>query len=242
MARGKKSKKKLLKEPDEFISTTTRILQFIGQHRRWVMIFICGVVSVSLICLFIRGHIKKMESEAKEVYSQAYQQFRDALDGFLLEEGSKERFESALKGFDRIIAEFPKTSSAIMAKLYRGHCLYQLGRYDEAIKAYEEFLSIRPKEMSITPYVMQSLALAYRAKGDFRESNRWFQKILEKEGGGAMRRSILLEIGRNHELLKETDQAIKVYEELLKEYPDDRSLNPVKDRISQLKGKASSSH
>jgi tetratricopeptide (TPR) repeat protein len=239
MARVRISRKRLLKEPDEFISTTGRIMDFVKTHQKWVFTAV-GVLAVLVaFAVLWRGHLKRQDAEASDLYYQASQQFRKAEDGLLAESETKEGFESALKRFESVRADFKGTRYALISLLYQGHCLYQLNRYDEAIEAYQKFLSKGSREKPLLPFVIQSIAYAYRAKGEYGESNRYFNSILDTEEGQGLRRSILIEIGRNHEMLSENAKALQIYKEVIKENPDDLSLTLIKEKVLQLEGKGS---
>ncbi len=240
MVRVRKSRKKLLKEPDEFISTTGRILNFVRSHQKWVAVGISALAVLIFLGILLKGHLEKREAEALDLYYQAYQQFRKAEDGLLAESETREGFESALKRFERVVSAFKGTKYALISQLYLGHCLYQLERYDEAIEAYEKFLLKGSKEKSLIPFVIQSIAYAYRAKGNYEESNRNFKKILDKKEGEVIRLSVLIEIGRNHEMLNEIEKAIEVYKNVIEEYPNDFSLFLIKEKVQQMKRKGSS--
>jgi tetratricopeptide (TPR) repeat protein len=114
-----------------------------------------------------------------------------------------------------------------------------LERYDEAIEAYSKFLLKGSMEKSLIPYVIQGIGYAYRAKREYEESNKYFNKILEKEEGESIRQSVLIEIGRNHEMLNENKKALEIYKKVIKENPDDLSLALIKEKVQRLEGKGS---
>ncbi len=239
MVRVRKSRKKLLKGPDEFISMTGQILEFVKSQTKWVMTGI-GVLAVIIFLVILwRGHLQKRDAEASDVYYQAYQQFRKAENGLLAESETREGFDSALKRFKRVVSEFSGSSYALISLLYQGHCLYQLERYDEAIEAYRKFLLKGSMEKPLIPYVIQGIGYAYRAKREYEESNKYFNKILEKEEGEGIRQSVLIEIGRNHEMLNENKKALEIYKKVIKENPDDLSLALIKEKVQRLEGKGS---
>lgn len=239
MVRVRKSRKKLLKGPDEFISTTGQILEFVKSQKKWVMTGI-GVLAVIIFLVILwRGHLQKRDAEASDLYYQAYQQFRKAEDGLLAESETREGFDSALKRFKRVVSKFSGSSYALISLLYQGHSLYQLERYDEAIEAYSKFLLKGSMEKPLIPYVIQGIGYAYRAKREYEESNKYFNKILEKEEGEGIRQSVLIEIGRNHEMLNENKKALEIYKKVIKENPDDLSLALIKEKVQRLEGKGS---
>ncbi len=234
MARVRKSRKKLLKGPDEFISTTGQIMDFVKTHQKWALTAVGALVVIIVLAVLWRGHLKKRDAEASDLYYQASQQFRKAEEGLLAESETKEGFESALKRFESVITDFKGTHYALISLLYQGHSLYQLKRYDEAIEAYKKFLSKGSKEKPLIPFVIQSIAYSYRSKKEYEESNRYFNSILDREEGEGIRQSVLIEIGRNHEMLNENAKALQIYKEVLKENPDDLSLTLIVEKVQRL--------
>ena len=72
MPTKKISRKKLLKEPDEFISTTARLLQFLREHRRKVTLY--GVVAIALVAAGLGGHayFRWQQGKALVIQQQAF--------------------------------------------------------------------------------------------------------------------------------------------------------------------------
>lgn len=221
------------------MSMTGQILRFVKSQKKWVMTGIVVLVVIISLVILWRGQLQKREAEASDFYYQAYQQFRKAEDGLLAESETREGFNSALKRFERVVSEFSGSNYALLSLLYQGHCLYQLERYDEAIEAYKEFLLKGSTEKTLIPYVIQGIAYAYRAKREYEESNKYFNKILDKEEGEGIRLPVLIEIGRNHEMLNENKKALEIYKKVIQENPDDFSLALIKEKVQRLEGEGS---
>lgn len=102
--------------------------------------------------------------------------------------------------------------------LREGKLLHDEGRYDEAIKKYQEILQENPDEAT----AIYEMALTYAAKKDY-------QKSLELSLKGAQYQTDFLPdyynlIGNNYDLLGQSDKAIQVYKSGIKQFPQEAPL------------------
>lgn len=56
------------------------------------------------------------------------------------------KWNEALKGLDKIIADFPKSNYYSLAHFYKGKCLEELQKPKEALKSYHKFLALSDNE------------------------------------------------------------------------------------------------
>ncbi|MCC7212789.1 MAG: tetratricopeptide repeat protein [Candidatus Brocadia sp.] len=99
-----------------------------------------------------------------------------------------------------------------------GNVYYRLKNYDEAIRAYHDFLA-RYSGHSLAPVVKQSLGYAYEEKGLYQEAVKQFEDI------SANSRNFLVaqgnwDAGRCYEKLGQTNDAIRSYTKTIELSPN----------------------
>lgn len=121
------------------------------------------------------------------------------------------RYAEAQKFFIRL-REHEK--HATVARFHLGRVAYELGKYNNAIQHWRQYLRERPDD----PEVLARMALAWFQLGDYSRARECCHQALMLEPGSKLARHALgctlLEEGQ-------TQEAIKVFREALKEHPDD---------------------
>lgn len=238
MPTQKVSRKELLKSPDEFISTTARLMEWLKKYSRWVS---AGVIVVIVVAAAIWGwrlHQDRRERRAQELQGQAYQLYRDAT-AQTDDATSQDLLKKARDRFQEVIQEYDGTQAAEMARIYRGHASYALGLYGEAIEDYESALGGISSE-GMKTLALQGLGYALMAQGDLEEAIETF-KELQQLGGAGFQRTARWNIARCLEKQGKTDEALKIYRELEESFPDmvQRLMAQARIQVLSSQGKTS---
>ncbi|MBU0664668.1 MAG: YcaO-like family protein [Proteobacteria bacterium] len=112
--------------------------------------------------------------------------------------------ESALHAFDRALALFPEQEDLPYIYSYMGHCLKDLGRYDEAIKA----LNKGREEDDERPDLHNVLGVCYYKKEDFNQAIVHFHRAVELNPVSAMDYANL---GVNYRKIGKRDEAVHFF-------------------------------
>jgi tetratricopeptide (TPR) repeat protein len=221
----KKISRKRLKQPDEFISGTHKVLLFVTHHSRRVVA--AGVVVfIVLLSIFIFQKWEKSKEEG------AYRKFSLALQAYQ-NDGQKSEYKNALAKFDEVIAESPGTFWGKLAFLYKGNVLLQMAAFDEAIGAYNTFLQKAGKEKIYRSFALEGLGYAYEGKKDYQKALEAYQKIIE--GGESFQLgNAYLDVGRCYEKLGKNKEALENYKSFLKVSQKSEMANIVLRKISHL--------
>lgn len=210
----KVDKKKLLKEPDEFISTTMRAMLWLKRNSR--MVGSAALVGV-IVGVAIWGwgvYQNRREAKAHDSFSQAYKIYSRALEASE-ESTSKDLMAKAAERFSNTRKEFSGTRAGWMAGLYRARADYSLGRYEEAMKGFREALNSVPKgdDGTLKGLSLQGLAQAYVASGQCDKAVELL-KELRGQAGGAFAIVADWELGKCYESQGKSEEALSVYQAL----------------------------
>jgi len=110
---------------------------------------------ILLICLVLLpvfsscGWFKtKGEESAQELANRGMNEFNDG------------DYRVSIEAFEKLKDWYPFSKYAILAELKIADAYYNLGQYEEAITAYEEFEKLHPRNEA-TPYVINQIGLSY---------------------------------------------------------------------------------
>lgn len=134
----------------------------------------------------------------------------------------------------RYIRDNMSSSSATPWVLFQlGNIYYSLKNYDEAIRAYNDFLD-KYGSHPLAPLAKQSLGYAYEEKGLLKEAIKQFEDVLAvnsnlfaaQEGWDA---------GRCYEKLGQTSDAIRLYTKVVELSPNSNWATMAQYRLSAIK-------
>jgi tetratricopeptide (TPR) repeat protein len=230
MPKKKISRKQLLKEPDEFISTTGKVLQFLRAHQRQMILY--GGVGLALLAAgsAVYLYIHWQENKALAIQEQAYQLYQETFRKAGSAEGEKENYRLALEKFRKVQAAYRWGKAAEVSQVYIGNCHFFLKEYDQAIAAYTRCLDGPYQSMA-----RNGLGYCYEAKGDYVKAVENYQKNAEEKGSPYQGEG-LLGVARCYEAQNQKQKALEAYQKALVENPKSPMADFIQWKISELKG------
>ncbi len=237
MAKEKVARKKLLKEPDEFITTSARAMAFLRRYSQWVAALGVLLLLVALGIWGWRQYQERRERQGMELQAQAHQVYKNAMDQ-TDESVRKDLLAKAVDRFQKVIQQYQGTRASWMAMVYRGHACYALGRYEEAIHDYESSMEAAPSRDSeeMKALALQGLGYAWMAKGDLDKAITCFQGLKER-GGTTFQRTAQWNIARCYERQGRKQEALAAYKEIEESFPDGYFAHLAKAKVAELSEK-----
>jgi tetratricopeptide (TPR) repeat protein len=232
MPSKKVSRKKLLKEPDEFISTTGKVIQFTRTHER--QIIRVAIVVLIVIAAAAGGftYLRWQEGKALTVQDQALQLYQDAYRTSMENPaaGKKEDFQKALDKFKESLSVYSRGNGGQVSEIFIGHCYYAMKEYDQAQAAYAKCLDgpFRNLALNGTAYIFET-------KGEYQKALESFEKNVGDRNQPYQVES-MLGAARCYEALKQKPKALETYEKALAQAPKSAMAEFIRWKVSELKG------
>ncbi len=232
MPSKKVSRKKLLNEPDEFISTTGKVIQFLKTHQRQVVQV--GAIVLIVIAAAAGGftYFRWQEGKALALQDQALQLYQDAYRTSLENPAAekKEDFRKALDKFKESLSVYSRGRTGQVSEIFIGHCYYSLKEYDQAQAAYAKCLDGPFRNLALN-----GTAYLFEAQGDYQKALENFEKNME-DRNQPYQIEALLGAARCHEALKQKPKALEIYEKALAQAPKSAMAEFIRWKVSELKG------
>ena len=205
VAKGKKHEmsRKELTEKDQVLTTLEKGWQLLEKHAYKVAAFMLGALVLSGGWA-LWGHLSyKSRSKACRHFAAAIKLYDAPIlpDSIPKPQNMKvktfptiqARAKAAKAAFDKVLSEHSGHGLAVLAKFYRASCLYQLGKYDEAIKGFKAFLSgggsgcscgsSVAKNGMMEAEALENLGYCYEAKQDYKQALSAFKDMAKAAGG-----------------------------------------------------------
>ena len=215
MGKPKIARKKLLKEPDEFLSFSSRVLQQARAHRFQVLCSVAVLFGILAIFSGIRFISNKNENQASFLLEKALEQYARSLPA----QGPADALKAVDEDFAQILDRYSGTSAGKRARIYYGNICYAAGDADKAIELYQKALADWKKEPSIRNLVLASLAYAYEKKNDLQTAAQTLEKI--QDGSDRVEKDVaIFNLGRLYAKLGEEQKSLTAFEAVAADYPD----------------------
>ena len=216
MAKQKRvTRKQLLKEPDEFITTTGRIIRWGRQYTKQVA-YAAGAFLILLVVIAgYRYFSNSAENKAFLLLDQAVGKYETQKKGM----DALAAYEDAGDDFEYIIRKYDNTEGGKLATVVFARISYDANNVDRAIQLYEAALAYFENNPTYQNFLWSGLGYAYEKKQDVRMAISWFEKIAGGEDP-IVKDVALFNMGRLYHDLGDTAKSMQAYERLTTEHTD----------------------
>lgn len=215
MAKGTISRKQLLKEPDQFISFSGRLIAFGRSHRNAILIGAGCILALLLIATAVNHLTERKERQAADAYRRllaAYAAVREAGD-------PKTAYERISADAEAYFERFGGTQAAKLARITVGDISYEGGDADTAIRMYRHALDEIGETSALKPVILNGLGHAHMAKGNDAEAIRYFEMIVSDDEK-TLQAGALFNLAHLYAAAGNAAKSDAAYQRLLTEFPD----------------------
>ena len=227
MAKSKVSRKKLLKEPDEFITFTGRLIQFIQEYSKHLIGGLAILFVIIAIVSSVRYVSAKNEAEASLLLAQAQKRYAEALSAGTAEDA----FKKVETDFKEILEQYPRKNAGKQARLIFADICYDAEKIDKAIELYKTSLDDWKKFPAINNIVLNSLAYAFEKKKEFKTALTYYEKIISSNDPN-QKDFAIYNSGRIYAKLGDKEKSINAFKSVEKKYPGFIYNQIVKEKIN----------
>jgi tetratricopeptide (TPR) repeat protein len=214
MAKKRVTRKELLRKEDEFVSLSTRIYQFVVEHRVQIQWAAICVVAIIVIIVGISLYFRHLNQKALAAYNIAFK----SLVSDSSSQAAEESIQRATEELDRLIREYGWTKVATLAIPQLAYLKFGQGNYDEAISLYETYLEKIKTGSIYQPMAYFGLAACYEAKGEYQSAIRYLNKIIENDTS-FLKEEAMFSLGRVYELSGRRELSKDTFRSFVSQFP-----------------------
>jgi hypothetical protein len=227
----------ILKE-DHFLLTMEAARDFFFEHKKQILT-IAGAVVVALLLSFgIYYYISYSAEKTHEELSAALTIYQASVGAVPTPGDSGPSFKTPQEKYEKALAEFKKVAqqngsspAGKIAGYYAGLCLKQLNRDSEAIAQLEP---LSKDKSDYGALAQEALAGLFEKAGNPSKAAELYGLIVASDIASAPKSVALLHLAQLQEQLNKTPEAIKSYQQLIKEFPDSPFTAKAEDRLKQI--------
>lgn len=227
MAKKKKlTRKELLKQPDEFITTTGKLIQFAQTYRKLILYTVCAICIVLLAFTSVRYYLATMEKRAFARLDQALSNYEMSLNN----KGIRQAYADVKTDFETILKKYSNRNGGKLARLTFANICNKAGDYDRAI----DLLDQSQKDFNTDPFyqkmILSSLAHAYQGKNETEAAITFFEQITETPGD-YLKDEAYFHLGQLYQRAGNTEKARTALKTLISQYQQSMYVQMVKEQI-----------
>lgn len=225
----KVNRKKLLKEPDEFLSFSDRAVRWGKENSRLLTLVGGAAVVVLGAVVGIQAYLSYRNNTAAEALSLVFPHYQATLTG----QASPEQTTAAREGLEKIGRDYGATPSGQQARLALANLLLQMGEYDKAAKGFQGLADDADLPAPLLPLALKGMGQALEGGKKFTEAAEAYASAA-KAGGPTLAHGLNLDQARALEGAGEKEAAVGLYRRLAGESKDKGLALMAKLRLAQL--------
>ncbi len=224
MSRDKISRKKLLQEPDEFLSLSQRVVLWVHDNQKRTVSIAGGVVAVVLLAVLVKVLVTRSHEKRAAELSAAV----TAAEGAAAKAPADRARE-----FARLAESYRGATEGLIARYFEAGAHVSAGDAEAGRRIYGE-LAASAADPEIA--ALSALGLAYLdlSQGSLDAARAAFEGLLKLEAAAVPRAQVMLEIAQIHEKQGRSAEALRVYREIAAAHPDGSWAAVVKERVRLL--------
>ena len=203
----------------------TRTEQFIEDNQKWIVRVVTAILAIVAIYIGVkRFYLNPIEEEAHGQMFVAEQYFEaDSFNLALYGDGN-------YSGFLQIIDDYGITKASNLANYYAGISYLKTGQYEDAIEYLKKFKS---KDKMVAPIATGAIGDAYVELGETELGLEYYLKAAALSDNKFTTPMYLMKAGLVYESLGEYREALELYEQIHREYPEYSRSNNIEKYITR---------
>ncbi len=215
MAAKRVTRKQLLKEPDEFITFSNRMIKFGVAYKQQLMIGVgvfCAAVLVFVGMQYVSGHSR---AKAFNLLEKAVAQYdRTSAQG-----GPGKALGAVAADFDLILKKYGSNAGGRLARVTFAQYNYAAGRADKAIALYDTALADFDEDPLYRAMIVSGLGYAYTLKGDLPKAISFFEQVVSGSAAG-LKGDALFNLGLLYAQTGQQAKSVESFKRISDEYPE----------------------
>lgn len=215
-------------ETDSQAEKVDHLIEFFILNKNLIIAAAVGFIVAAGGLFFYQQQDRSTETEAYTLLSHAESSvdngnWQQAIDG-----------NAEMKGLRKIIEEYGSTPSGNRAKILMGESFLGLGEIDSALAYYSLYAGKKPN-LAASAKAGEAACLLLKKK--LPEAAAAFEKAAEIAANDALKASYLSDAADTRLLLGDTNTAVDLYKQIVREYPGFAASSKAQQSLLALAGK-----
>ena len=226
MAKKRVTRKQLLKEPDEFITFSSKLFRFASKNQKYLQWG--GIICVLIILSIALYNYISIQNEKNALQMLGSAMASDTVSGDNLKSDPKTKEQ-----FENLIDKFPGTDAGKIGKVFYANICFKEGEYDRAITFYQQALKDFNPEPSFKNIILSGLGYAYRETKDTVSAIKYFETIVAGSDD-LLKDEALFQLGHLYKNAGDSTKSMEAFKKIVSDFSDSLYASVVKEKINSL--------
>ncbi len=209
----KKTRKELLKGPDEFLTLSNKAFNFLSDHVRELQYIGVAIGVIAIGYLAINMYVRSVNKKGQDEYNKGY----TVLAENIKPDADAQELQQAEEQFLTVIDEYDLSKAARLALPQVAYVKFVEKEYDEAIAYYVQFLDKVSGDAEYESLGNLALATCYEAKGDIVAAIETLEPLVEASDN-SFKEAAMLSLARLYRLDHKQEKAEEILEKFVEKY------------------------
>jgi tetratricopeptide (TPR) repeat protein len=221
------SRKKLLKEPDEFITFSGKLIQFGRTYQKQLTIGFGTLFAILVIIAGVRYFTYKSEQKAFAALHKAKANY----ESILADTDPTEAYSKVKPEFQEIIDKYSRRQGGRLARIAYAHISYDSGAYPEAIVLYEDALDDFQGNPLLKHGILSGLGYSHAALNEDTTAIKYFEMIVDGPEQ-ILKDEALFHLGALYEKNGNYTKSQEAFKAIVSDYPESLYVELAKEKTS----------
>ena len=227
MAKKRVTRKQLLKEPDEFITFSGKLIRFGVENKVQISIALGIFFALLLLIAGTRFFSDRAENKAFAMLERSLARY----DTILKDKGAQQALGEVEKNFREILEKYSRKNGGKIARLAYANICYQGGDPEQAIDLYNKALRDFDDKPYLKNIALSGLAYCYEAKQDYPAAIKFFVMIASGSGP-ILKDEALFNLGRLYVETGNKEKSAEAYKKIVSEYSDSIYIELAREKVT----------
>ena len=226
---AKVDRKKLLKQPDEFLTVSDHVVKWGRQNLKKLIVISSVAILAMVTTLGIQAYLNYRASQASQALAMVFDDFVACMVG----QSDAARAEAAAKGLAQVVEQYGATHAGIQARLALGELLLRQGQAEKAEKALLGLSEEPDLPAPLAPLTLAALGRSLEQRQKLAEAAEAYANAA-KAAGPQQAALYRLDRARVLEAAGDKSQAEALYRALLRESKDPTLMQTARQRLAAM--------
>ncbi len=226
-AAAKKTRKELLKEPDEFITLSSRLFGFIANYKKAIGNVCLGVLLAAAAFSGYVGYSGRQESAAAAQLAQTLAKY----ERLRAETSQDKAVQAVAEDFQRILNDYGNRSNGSVARVLFANLCYEAGDFKQAAELYQQSLARFADDPLMRFQLLKSLGYTHEGLKDDAAAVGYFEQALSMAQKN-LQDDVLFHLGELYARLGDSQKSMQAFNRLLTDHQDSVYVHMARERVS----------
>lgn len=225
-AAAKKTRKELLKEPDEFITLSSRLVGLIATYKTAIAYLFLGVLAATAAVSGYLWYSGSQEAKAAAQLSQTLARY----ERLRAQTPQDKAVQEVAEEFRRMIADYGSRSNGNIARVLFANLNYQAGDFKQAAELCQASLASFKDDPLMRFQLLRSMGYAYEGLKENATAISYFEQALST-GPKNLQDDVLFHLGELYARQGDAQKSAEAFNRLMTDHQDSVYVNMVRERV-----------